>query len=228
MKNNNDGFCTNKQINPEENPARRISSISRSQAHYSKRNSNVIDFQSYSRPDLSCNSLKGKQTLRAGKTEKVLKTIMFTDIVKSTQLAYESGDSKWIKILQSHNHLVRASLRKYAGMELQIIGDCVLMCFNSAQQAIDCARNIQKDIKKLDFRVRIGIHTGEVLLVNESRLCGLAVHIASRVTDIACENQIVVSQTVKDIVIGSDNMFEHLGSHTLKGLPDKWDLYCTK
>lgn len=165
-------------------------------------------------------------TLRTRKIEKVVTTIMFTDIVKSTQLVFNMGDFKWIKVLQLHNDIIRKYLNLYAGRELELIGDSALVCFNDAGQALDCASDIQRNMSEIKLPIRIGIHTGEVLLLNEIDILGLTIHIASRITAIAQANQIVVSQRVKDIVTGSNNEFDSLGLHTLKGLPLPWKLYC--
>ena len=187
--------------------------------------SNVISFQNYYKKSKYRNTKIQNNTNYQFSTEHIVTTVMFTDIVNSTKLAFEMGDLEWMKLQQSHHALIKNNLEKYSGRELQIIGDSIFMIFQSTEQAIDCARQIQSDMKKANLQIRIGIHTGEVLILNKSTISGLTINIASRVTAIACANQIVVSQTVKDIVTGSRIAFENLGLYILKGLPDAWNLF---
>lgn len=214
---NNIQFSKNRSLHQYAIPDSSLSS--------NNNNCNVTDIQNFSKSDRVDNRLKYENTSTPYKSEKLLKTVMFTDIVESTKLAFELGDSEWINILQTHNRVIRANLEKQTGKVLQISGDSILMYFHSAAQAIDCARTIQNDIKKVSLKIRVGIHTGEFMIINDNNICGLTIHIASRITNVACANQIIVSQTVKDILIGSNRVFKCLGYHSLKGLPENWLLY---
>lgn len=190
-----------------------------------EKSTNVISFQKYPETSQYKRISKARIVINNSITKKFVTTVMFTDIVKSTQLVLEVGDFQWMKLLQSHHALIRKNLENYSGIELQIIGDGFFMCFHSTEKAIECARNIHNDMKKVNLPIRIGIHTGEVLLQNDLTLSGLTIHIASRVTAVACADQIVVSQTVKDVVTGSKIDFKNLGFYKLKGLPNAWNLF---
>ena len=156
-----------------------------------------------------------------------LATIMFTDIVGSTQLAGELGDEKWISKLESHNGIIRRNLHQHRGKEIETTGDGFLATFDGPARAILCAKRIQEEIDALNFQVRIGLHTGE-LEYKSGRARGIALHLASRIMSTADQNEICVSRTVKDLVIGSEFEFTDKGDFELKGIPEKWQLFSVR
>src|SRR5271169_2398458 len=156
--------------------------------------------------------------------DRVLSTVVFTDIVDSTARAEAKGDLAWRDLLQSHNKTVREELSRFRGKEVKTLGDGFLATFDGPARAIHCARTIRDSLQRLDVPVRIGVHTGEVELA-EDDVRGIAVHIASRVAHIGGANDVLVSCTVKDLVAGSGIKFEDFGTHTLKGIPEDWQVY---
>ena len=159
--------------------------------------------------------------------DRVLATILFTDIVGSTQLAARLGDRKWRELLDDHDRMVREQLARYRGREVETAGDSFLATFDGPARAIRCARDIVKAVAGRGLPLRAGLHTGECELVNGG-IRGLAVHIAARVTAIAGANQVLVSSTVKDLVVGADLTFEDRQTHTLKGVPGEWQLFAVE
>jgi class 3 adenylate cyclase len=159
-----------------------------------------------------------------GQPDRVLSTILFTDIVDSTKKATQLGDDRWKKLLVAHNDLVRSELSKFRGREIKSTGDGFVAIFDGPGRAIQCAREIIASTKKLDISIRAGLHTGECELV-ENDIAGLAVHIAARISGLANENEVLVSSTVKDLVSGSDIQFQNMGTHSLKGVKGRWHLY---
>ena len=160
----------------------------------------------------------------AGPVERVVTTLMFTDIVGSTRLASEMGDARWRDLLEAHHGAVRHELAVYRGREVKSTGDGFHVTFDGPARAIQCACAIRKSVKAVGLSVRVGLHTGECQIMGDS-IEGLAVHLAARVAEFARADQVVVSQTVKDLVAGSGLKFEDLGMHALKGIPDSWRLY---
>ena len=156
--------------------------------------------------------------------DRVLATVVFTDIVDSTVRADAAGDRKWRDMLQGHNEAVRKELSRFRGTEVKTLGDGFLATFDGPARAIHCAKAISAATCALGLPVRIGVHTGEVEIA-ENDVRGIAVHIASRVASLAKANEIIVSRTVKDLVAGSGLTFEDFGVHALKGMPDQWQLY---
>jgi class 3 adenylate cyclase len=165
-------------------------------------------------------------TLQAQEAEfdRVLATVLFTDIVGSTERANELGDRAWGELLERHHAVVRAMLGRYRGTEMDTAGDGFLATFDGPARAIRCAGAIVDAMRPLGLEVRAGIHTGEVSH-SGSGVRGIAVHIGARVGAKAGASEVLVSQTVKDLVAGSGLVFEDAGEHELKGVPDRWRLY---
>ena len=155
--------------------------------------------------------------------DRVLATVLMTDIVGSTARAEAMGDRAWRDLLDVHDRTARNELLRFRGNEVKSLGDGFLATFDGPARAIHCAMAIRSAMKKLDLAVRIGVHTGEVELANED-VRGIAVHIAARVTSLGNASDIVVSRTVKDLVVGSGIDFEDFGNHNLKGIADTWQL----
>ena len=156
--------------------------------------------------------------------DRVLSTILFTDIVGSTQTAARIGDAAWISLRQSHDDLVRENLRKHRGREVSYTGDGFLALFDGPARAVTCASRIVEELRELGIEIRVGLHTGEVELTGD-QVGGLAVHLANRVMAEAAPGSVLVSATVKDLVLGSGIEFEDRGPHQLKGVPDSWILF---
>jgi class 3 adenylate cyclase len=154
----------------------------------------------------------------------VLATILFTDLVGSTGRAAELGDREWRAVLERHHDLVRLELTRYRGVEIDTAGDGFFASFDGPARAISCAREIVERVPELGLEVRAGIHTGECERVGE-KLAGLAVNVGARVSAAASTGEVLVSQTVKDLVAGSEIEFEERGTHELKGVPGEWRLY---
>ncbi len=157
-------------------------------------------------------------------TERILATLLFTDIVGSTEKQSELGDRAWKKIVQRHHAVVRDLLGRFRGMEQDTAGDGFFARFDGPARAVACAGEIVRAIEPLGIRVRAGIHTGECELV-DGKCAGLSVSIGARVAAKAEASEVLVSQTVKDLVAGSGLVFEDAGEHELKGVPDRWHLY---
>jgi len=156
--------------------------------------------------------------------DRSLSTVLFTDIVGSTERAAELGDRAWRELLARHHAIVRALLARYRGTEIQDTGDGFFATFDGPARAIRCARAIGEGVAAVDLRIRAGVHTGEVEIAGD-RIRGIAVHIGARVGALAGADEVLVSQTVKDLVAGSGLVFEDAGEHELKGVPDRWRLY---
>jgi class 3 adenylate cyclase len=154
----------------------------------------------------------------------VLATVLFTDLVNSTQRAVELGDRDWSTLLERHNELVRMELARYRGVEIDTAGDGFFASFDGPARAISCAREIVERLPQLGLEVRAGIHTGECERVGE-KLAGLAVNVGARVSGFAAAGEVLVSQTVKDLVAGSGIEFDDRGTRELKGVPGEWRLY---
>jgi len=156
--------------------------------------------------------------------ERVLATILFTDIVGSTKHAQELGDERWRDLLADHSELVRRQLKTFGGREVKSIGDGFLAAFESPARAVHCARAIRDGVRHLGLEIRAGIHTGECERVG-SDLAGIAVHAASRIEGIAATGEILVSATVRDLVAGSGLGFANRGLHELKGIEGQRQLF---
>jgi pimeloyl-ACP methyl ester carboxylesterase len=156
--------------------------------------------------------------------DRVLATVVFTDIVDPTARAQAIGDRAWHDLLQAHDTAVRQQLARFRGHEVKTLGDGFLATFDGPARAIHCARAISDAVRQRGAPVRIGVHTGEVELADHD-VRGIAVHIASRIADLGAANDIIVSRTVKDLVAGSGLVFEDFGTHCLKGIADAWQLF---
>jgi class 3 adenylate cyclase len=155
---------------------------------------------------------------------RIVATLMFTDVVGSTDRARVLGDRQWADLLEVHNARVRAELRRIGGREIDTAGDGFLASFDSPTSAITCARAVLRSVREIGVDLRIGIHTGECEVVGD-KLRGIAVHIGARVASTARAGEALVSQTVKDLVAGSGIEFRDRGLHELKGVPGEWRLH---
>jgi class 3 adenylate cyclase len=156
--------------------------------------------------------------------DRVLATVMFTDIVDSTRLAADAGDRGWREMLERHDELTRRQLERFRGQEVKTLGDGFLATFDGPARAIECACAIRDGVGAHGLEVRAGLHTGECELYgNDVR--GMAVNIGARVGALADANEVLVSSTVKDLVVGADLRFTQRGEHELKGVTGKWRLY---
>jgi class 3 adenylate cyclase len=156
--------------------------------------------------------------------DRVLATVLFTDIVGSTERATELGDRRWRELLDTHEEVTREQLERHSGREIKTTGDGVLATFDGPARGIRCAREISEQIDRLGVRIRAGLHTGECELRNGD-VGGIAVHIGARVMAEAGPGEVLVSRTVKDLTVGSDIAFEERGSRELKGVPGEWELF---
>jgi class 3 adenylate cyclase/pimeloyl-ACP methyl ester carboxylesterase len=156
--------------------------------------------------------------------DRVLATVMFTDIVDSTVKAVELGDRRWKELVEQHHAHVRGFLARYRGRELDTAGDGFFAAFDGPARAIRCATAIEEAVHPLGIEVRAGLHTGECEMIDD-KPGGVAVVIGARIGALAGSGEVLVSQTVKDLVAGSGLTFEDAGEHELKGVPDRWHLY---
>jgi class 3 adenylate cyclase len=156
--------------------------------------------------------------------DRALATVMFTDIVGSTERAAELGDRRWHELLERHHAAARAMLARYRGHEVNTTGDGFFATFDGPARAIRCAVALAEAVRALGIEIRAGLHTGEVELAGED-VRGVAVHIGARVGALAGPSEVLVSSTVKDLVAGSGLVFQDAGEHELKGVPDRWRLY---
>ena len=156
--------------------------------------------------------------------DRVLTTVLFTDIVGSTERAALLGDHAWRELLDSHDQVVRREIDRFNGREIKTLGDGFLAAFDGPGRAVRCARAITEEARRIGVEVRSGLHCGECE-VRGGDLAGIAVHIGARIGGLAQSGEVLVSTTVKDLVIGSGITFEDRGIHVLKGVPDAWQLY---
>ena len=154
----------------------------------------------------------------------VLSTVLFTDIVGSTERQAQVGDRAWKDLVLRHHAIVREALGRWRGRENDTAGDGFYATFDGPARAIRCAQEVSAGVRELGIEVRSGIHTGECELL-EGKCAGLTVSIGARVAAVAGPSEVVVSQTVKDLVAGSGLVFEGAGEHELRGVPDRWRLY---
>lgn len=165
---------------------------------------------------------------RAHEVDRVLATVMFTDIVDSTVRATAMGDRLWRDLLDAQNTVLRRELGRFRGTEIKTLGDGMLATFDGPARAIRCAESMIAAVKPLGIEIRVGLHTGEVELVENGDVAGIAVHIAARVGAKAGTGEVLVSGTVKDLVAGSGIGFADRGEHELKGIPDVWRLFAVE
>jgi class 3 adenylate cyclase len=162
---------------------------------------------------------------RGEEVDRILATVMFTDIVGSTTRATEMGDRAWRDLLEAHSSLVRRELARHRGREVKSLGDGVMATFDGPARAIRCGVALTEAVRSLGLDVRVGLHTGEVEVLDDDDVGGIAVHIAARVGALADTREVLVSSTVKDLVAGSGIAFTERGEHVLKGIPETWRLF---
>ena len=159
--------------------------------------------------------------------DRVLATVLFTDVVSSTEQTVRLGDRAWHDVLDQHDAMSKRQLERHRGRFLKATGDGILASFDGPARAILCARSIRDGVRQLGLDIRAGLHVGEVELRKED-VTGIAVNIARRVCDLGDSNEILVSRTVTDLVAGSGLEFDDRGEHELKGVPGRWQLYAVK
>jgi class 3 adenylate cyclase len=153
-----------------------------------------------------------------------LLTVLFTDIVGSTERAAELGDRRWRGLLERHDELARAEIEHQGGRAVKAIGDGFLATFEGPARAIECARALNQATEPLGIELRAGLHTGECEVIGDD-IGGMCVHLAARVCGLAGPGEVLVSRTVKDLVVGSGIEFSERGVHGLKGVPGEWELF---
>ena len=158
---------------------------------------------------------------------RTLTTVLFTDLVGSSDRATESGDREWVEVLARHHALVRRELDRFRGREIDNAGDGFLAAFDGPARGIACACAIAAEVPSLGLAVRAGLHTGECEQVGD-KLGGIAVHIGARIAALAGAGEVLVSSTVKDLVAGSGIEFESRGAHVLKGVSNAWELFAVR
>jgi class 3 adenylate cyclase len=159
--------------------------------------------------------------------DRVLATVLFTDVVSSTEQTVRLGDRAWHDVLDQHDAMAKRQLERFKGRFLKATGDGILASFDGPARAILCARSIRDGVRQLGLEIRAGLHVGEVELRDED-VTGIAVNIARRVCDLGDTNEILVSRTVTDLVAGSGVEFDGRGEHELKGVPGRWQLYAVR
>ena len=160
----------------------------------------------------------------AAEPDRILATVIFTDIVGSTEQAAELGDRRWRELLETYYSLARRQLERFRGRELDTAGDGLYAAFDGPARAIRCALAIRDGVRSIGLDVRAGVHTGECEVIGE-KLGGIAVHIGARVAGMSRPGEVLVTSTVKDLVAGSGVRFEDRGMHPLKGVPGDWHVY---
>jgi class 3 adenylate cyclase len=164
---------------------------------------------------------------RVGPVHRQMSTVMFTDVVGSTDAAARLGDRRWRDLLEAHDRMMRSELARHGGQEIDTAGDGFLSTFAMPSDAVRCARRLHDAIAELGLQLRVGIHCGEVEVRGEN-IAGIAVHLAARVQARSEPGQTLVTSTVREAMIGSGVHFEALGGHELKGVPGSWDLFAAK
>ena len=162
--------------------------------------------------------------IRPSDTDRVLATILFTDIVGSTERAIALGDRQWRELLERYYSIARRELARFRGREIDTAGDGVFAAFDGPARAIRCASRLRDEVRSLGIEVRSGLHAGECEVLGE-KISGVAVHIGARVAAAAAAGEVLVSHTVKDLVAGAGIRFESRGTHVLKGVPGEWSLF---
>ncbi len=156
--------------------------------------------------------------------DRFLATVLFTDIVDSTKTAASVGDHAWAKLVTEHHQIVRGQLARYRGDEMDTAGDGFYATFDGPARAVRCAQAISAGVRELSIQIRAGVHTGEMQTI-DGKVGGIAVALGSRIASLARPSEVLVSQTVRDLVAGSGLVFADAGEHELKGVPDRWHLY---
>ena len=170
--------------------------------------------------------LTGEAPVPVVSVDRVLSTVLFTDIADSTVMAAEVGDARWRELLDGHDRAAAEEVSGHGGILVKSTGDGILARFDGPSRAVACAHALRRRADGLGLRTRAGAHTGEIELRGDD-VGGIAVHIASRVAGLADAGEVLVSRTVKDLSVGSGLRFEDRGEHALKGVPDAWQLYST-
>lgn len=165
----------------------------------------------------------GTTSSRTRQGSRVLATVLFTDIVDSTERAAALGDGPWSRVLDRHDEIARSAVHRCSGRLVKGTGDGVLAVFDSPAHGIDCARALRCALSHAGIPIRAGVHTGEVEMRGED-VSGIGVHIAARVAALAAAGELLVSRTVRDLVAGAGYEFSSRGSHALKGVPERWEL----
>lgn len=160
----------------------------------------------------------------APEPDRVLATVLFSDMIASTEMAAELGDRRWAVLLEAHNTAIRRELERHRGVEIDTAGDGFLASFDGPARAIRCALALHRAVQPLEVRLRVGLHTGEAERIG-TKLGGIAVHIGARVAALAGPGEVLVSSTVRDLVAGSGITFEDRGLHVLKGVPGDWRIF---
>ena len=156
--------------------------------------------------------------------DRILVTVLFTDIVGSTEHAARVGDRTWRDLVGRHHELVRTLLARYRGVEMDTAGDGFFAIFDGPARAVRCGVAVAEAVRSLGIEIRVGLHTGEVERIDE-KVGGLSVSIGARVAALAGPSQVLVSQTVRDLMVGSDITFDDHGSYELEGVPGEWRVY---
>jgi class 3 adenylate cyclase len=159
--------------------------------------------------------------------DRVLATVLFTDIVGSTEKAAALGDRRWRDVLDNHHTTIRRNLERFRGHEIKTTGDGILATFDGPARGIRCACAIAEEVKPLGIEVRAGLHTGECEMIGND-VGGIAVHIGARVAALAGAGEVLVSSAVKDLVAGSGLRFGDRGSQALKGVPGEWRIFAVE
>jgi class 3 adenylate cyclase len=161
---------------------------------------------------------------RIPSNDRALATVLFTDIVGSTERLVSVGDRAWRELVASHHDIIRAELDVYRGREVDNAGDGFFATFDGPGRAVACARSVIDRLSPVGLDIRAGVHTGECEVVN-NKVGGIAVHVGARIAALAGPREVLVSSTVKDLTAGSGIIFEDYGERSLKGIPQQWHLY---
>jgi class 3 adenylate cyclase len=161
-------------------------------------------------------------------SERVLATVLFTDIVGSTERAAELGDSRWRALLERHDAVAHEHVERYRGRFVKSLGDGMLATFDGPSRAISSATAIRDDLRKIQLDVRAGLHTGECELLADRDVGGIAVHIGARISALAGPGEILVSSTVRDLIVGTGQILVDRGEHQLKGIPGRWRVFAVE
>jgi class 3 adenylate cyclase len=164
-------------------------------------------------------------TRHAPQADRVLATVLFTDIVGSTGHLAELGDRKWRDLIDAHDRTIRRQLERFNGREVGTRGDGFVATFDGPGRAIECGCAMRDAVRALGLEIRVGLHTGEIEIREDKEIAGVAVHLAARVEQHARASEVLVSSTVKDLVAGSGIEFDDRGEHELKGVPGIWRLF---
>jgi class 3 adenylate cyclase len=165
--------------------------------------------------------------LPAHETDRVLATVLFTDLVGSTEHVARLGDRRWKELLTSHDRVVGREIERHRGRRIKSTGDGVLAIFDGPGRALRCACAVRDAVRSFNIETRAGVHTGEIELRGDD-VAGMAVHIGARVAALAGPGEVLVSGTVRDLVVGSGIEFEDRGEHQLKGVPGSWKLFAVQ